>query len=59
MTDKRTSKLDIRSMPGILLRGKNQYEHGSPNPVGKNQHKVIQEAARKRIRGYYKSNNSN
>ena len=51
--DKRTSKLDVRSMPGIMLRGKNIYPGHSPNPVGKNQFSStkIAELARKRLRG--------
>lgn len=46
---------DKRGLIGILSRGRNIYPQGSPNPIGKNQHKNIQEAARKRIRGYGKS----
>ena len=50
---KKYNNLDSRAMRGILLRGKNIYPDGSPNPVGKNQHtgNKFAEAARKRIRG--------
>ena len=44
---------DKRGLVGMMLRGKNSYgPNTSPNPVGKNQHQMIQKAARARIRNY-------